>query len=78
METTSLFQILRNLSADLQQRDLAKFGVIFCGEDAFFCIQQTLLCFTYLKTGKVSLYITIHGNIVIVFGSYEVLTFQIQ
>ena len=49
------FQVFCNLSADLQQRDLAKFGVIFCGEDAFFCIQQTLLCFTYLKTGKVSL-----------------------
>ena len=27
---------------------------------------------------NVSLYITIHGNIVIIFGSYEVLTFQIQ
>ena len=59
--------------------DMVTAGCIrYATQDAFFCIQQTLLCFTYLKTGKVSLYITIHGNIVIIFGSYEVLTFQIQ
>ena len=38
METTSLFQILRNLAADLQQGYLAKFRVIFSREDAFLCI----------------------------------------
>ncbi len=35
METTSLFQIFRNLSADLQQGYFAKFCVIFSREDAF-------------------------------------------
>ena len=38
METTSLFQILRNLSADLQQGYLAKFRIVFGREDAFLCI----------------------------------------
>ena len=35
METTSLFQIFRNLSADLQQGYFAKFRIVFSREDAF-------------------------------------------
>ena len=72
------FQIHRDFSAQLEERDFTHFGVILGREDAFFSIEQALLCLTHFDTGQISQEITLFGYLVILFGGYQVLAFQVQ
>ena len=98
METTSLFQILRNLQLlnlerqnlitakdnhDIAmdryiQGDLSGFEVREAQKSLLDAEERILSAEYNTKLCEISLYIAIHGNIVIVFGSYQILAFQIQ
>ena len=58
------FQIHRDFSAQLEERDFTHFGVILGREDAFFGIEQALLCLTHFDTGQISQEITLFGYLV--------------
>ena len=67
-------EVREYISANLHQRYLAQLCVVLCRQDTLLGVEQTLLCFAHIDTGQITKQITLHSNIVILFGCNEVLS----
>ena len=74
----TLFQIVRDVPADLQQGNFADLGVVFGCQETVFGVEQTVLGFTHFDTGQVAKQETLVGDGMVFAGYDKILAFKVE